>query len=152
MVKIPSKSFVKKVAGFGGVGILNTFVDYAIFNLLIAGFGTKPFVANLVSTTIALSFSYVLNKRFVFKHAGRFDIKSASLFLGFTAFGLWVIQGLGLSLIIHWTKTNYPDLYASHEFLVVNGAKLIASAGSIIWNFTTYNSIVFKNNRQLTED
>lgn len=135
-----------KFAKFGGVGVLNTVTDYTIFNFLILGIDLKPFWANLASTSIALSFSYFMNKRFVFKHAGKFDVRSAVLFLVFTAFGLWVIQGVGLALIIHWTQTNYPAIYANHEFIIANSAKLIASIGSIIWNFTTYNSIVFKNN------
>lgn len=134
----------KKFVKFGSVGILNTVVDYGIFNFLIAGFDFRPFYANFISTTVALVFSYFMNKRYVFKHAGKFDVKSAALFFGFTAFGLWIIQGVGLSLIVHWTQTNLPELYAEHEFLVVNGAKLVASVGSIAWNFTTYNSIVFK--------
>lgn len=144
MITKPSPSFIRKSIGFGGVGVLNTIIDYAIFNLLLIGFGFKPFFANLISTFIALSFSYFMNKRFVFRHEGKFDIKSAMLFFSFTAFGLWIIQGLGLSLIIHFTQSHMPTLYANHEFLVVNGAKLIASTGSIIWNFTTYNKIVFK--------
>lgn len=140
-----NKSSVHKIARFGFVGLLNTVIDYAVFNIIVFGFGVRPFVANFFSTSIALTFSYFMNKRYVFKHAGKFDVKSATLFFGFTAFGLWIIQGVGLSLIVHWTQTNLPELYAEHEFLVVNGAKLLASICSIAWNFTTYNSIVFKN-------
>lgn len=144
MLKKPSKQFVKKIAGFGSVGVINTIIDYAIFNLLLIGFGMRPFVANLVSTSFALTFSYFANKRFVFKHHGVFDIKSALLFIGFTLFGLWIIQGAGLALIIHWVQTNYPTLYSEHEFLIANGAKLIASVASIVWNFVAYNYIVFR--------
>lgn len=139
-----NRTSISKVVGFGLVGILNTVIDYAVFNLIIFGPGVRPFVANFFSTSAALTFSYFMNKRYVFKHAGKFDAKSAALFFGFTAFGLWIIQGVGLALIVHWTQTNLPDLYAEHEFLVVNGAKLVASVASIAWNFTTYNSIVFK--------
>ena len=130
--------------GFGSVGVLNTIVDYAIFNLLFLGIGLRPFAANIASTSVALTMSYFLNKRFVFKHGKGFDKKSAALFVGFTLFGLWVIQGAGLSLIIHWVETNYPAVYADHTFLIANGAKMLASIGSIIWNFTTYNYIVFR--------
>lgn len=151
MRQLLNKHRIKKLVGFGGVGVINTLIDYAIFNLLLLGFGVRPFVANLISTSVALSFSYFANKRFVFKHAGAFDIKSAALFIGFTLFGLWVIQGLGLSLIIHWVQTNYPAMYAEHQFLVANGAKLIASLASIVWNFTTYNTIVFKKKTNSVE-
>ena len=144
MQQLFTKRRVKKMAGFGGVGVINTLIDYAIFNLLLIGFGVRPFVANLISTSFALTFSYFANKRFVFKHGGVFDVKSAALFIGFTLFGLWVIQGAGLSLIIHWVQTNYPATYAAHEFLIANGAKLIASIASIAWNFTAYNTVVFK--------
>jgi len=145
MQQIFSRRRIKKVVSFGGVGVVNTIIDYAIFNLLLIGFGVRPFVANLVSTSFALTFSYFANKRFVFKHQGVFDVKSAVLFIGFTLFGLWIIQGAGLALIIHWVQTNYPALYSEHEFLIANGAKLVASIASIIWNFTSYNMVVFKN-------
>lgn len=151
MRQLLNKHRIKKLAGFGGVGVINTLIDYAIFNLLLLGFGVRPFVANLVSTSFALTFSYFANKRFVFKHAGVFDVKSAALFIGFTLFGLWVIQGLGLSLIIHWVQTNYPATYAAHEFLIANGAKLVASLASIVWNFVAYNSVVFRKKQSETD-
>lgn len=150
-MKKPSKQLVKKIAGFGGVGVLNTIVDYAIFNVLLMSFGVHPFWANIASTSAALTCSYFLNKRYVFKHGKGFDAKSAFLFIDFTLFGLWVIQGLGLSLIIHWVQTNYPALYADHTFLIANGAKLLASVGSIVWNFVTYNTIVFKHSKPTNE-
>lgn len=152
MRQLLNKHRVKKLVGFGGVGVINTLIDYAIFNLLLIGFGVRPFVANLVSTSFALTFSYFANKRFVFKHAGVFDVKSAVLFICFTLFGLWIIQGAGLALIIHWVQTNYPTLYNEHEFLIANGAKLIASIASIIWNFVAYNYVVFRKKQPLNDN
>lgn len=143
-----NKFINKKTLSFGAVGVFNTLVDYGIFNVLVLIVGARPFVANFISTSIALSISYFLNKRFVFKHAGTFDIKSATLFLGFTAFGLWIIQGIGLSLMIHIVQNNAPDLYLNHEFIVVNAAKLISSIGSILWNYLTYNHFVFKTHEE----
>jgi putative flippase GtrA len=99
----------------------------------------------MVSTLCALTFSYFMNKRFVFKHHGKFDVKSAVLFLSVTLFGLWIIQGLGMVLLIDVTKTINPSLYANHPYLVTNVAKLAASFVSIVWNFVLYNSVVFKN-------
>jgi putative flippase GtrA len=86
-----------------------------------------------------------MNKRFVFKHKGKFDVKSAALFLSVTLFGLWIIQGLGMVLLIDVVKAINPTLYTNHPYLVANVAKLAASVISIVWNFVMYNSVVFKN-------
>lgn len=143
-MKTLNKSFVKKFIKFGGVGVLNTIIDYAVFNFCLSAFGMSPFYANFFSTSAALSFSYFANKSYVFKHGKGYDHRSALSFVLVTTFGLWIIQGLGLAMIVHLVQSNHAAFYASHEYLVINVSKLIASVASIVWNFIMYDTVVFK--------
>jgi putative flippase GtrA len=70
------------------------------------------------------------------------DIRSAATFVAFTLFGLWVIQGLIITLVVHTIKAQY------HDSIVANNiAKLIATIVTMIWNFTLYDLVVFRIRR-----
>jgi|APCry1669189034_1035192.scaffolds.fasta_scaffold36187_2 putative flippase GtrA len=139
-----------RVTRFIFVGSLNTILDYLIFNLLIFLFSLKPVEANFISTSCALGFSYFLNKRLVFKHQGIIDKRSAILFIAFTLFGIWVIQGGLIYLIVNWVQHTQPNLYAAHKLIVPDIAKIFATGASLIWNFTSYNLFVFRDPRSET--
>jgi len=134
--------FKKKLASFVLVGFLNTFIDFAFYNFIFSAFKTSPAIANIFSTTIAMTISYFLNKKFVFSHPGKMDIRSAASFVAFTLFGLWVIQGLIITLVVHIIKAHY------HNGIVANNiAKLIATIVTMVWNFFLYDLVVFKNKK-----
>jgi hypothetical protein len=139
-----------RVIRFIFVGSLNTLVDYLIFNFLIFLFLLKPVEANFISTSLALGFSYFLNKRLVFKHQGIIDKRSAILFIAFTLFGIWVIQGALIYLIINWVQHTHPSLYAAHKLIIPDIAKIFATGASLVWNFTSYNLFVFRDPRAET--
>jgi len=66
-----------KFIRFGIVGILNTFIDWAIFSLLFyftpLGSNTMygKYIANTISFSIAVANSYILNKNWTFKEKGK---------------------------------------------------------------------------------
>jgi len=145
----------KQIGKFGAVGIINTVLDFAVFNLLIIYAGFPRIPANIVSTTIAMTFSFLANKNFVFRDRSEFKIKQAAMFLVITAFGLYVIQNLVLWLLTEeWTgplNLGYDlvellglDTIFSKEFVINNGAKVVATGFSMVWNYLTYKKIVFK--------
>ncbi|MDR0483121.1 MAG: GtrA family protein [Cellulomonadaceae bacterium] len=127
------------------VGAVNTGIDFGILNLLVH-LGVPLLPANIVSTSVALCFSFVANKKFTFKASGGSVWKQALLFLGFTLFGLWVIQGA----ILHLAQWAFPDFM--NTFVGLNVAKLVATVFSLIWNYLTYDRIVFRESADPTED
>ena len=136
--------FSKKIIAFIFVGTLNTIIDFAFYNLIFTLFKTGPVIANIFSTSIAITASYFLNKKLVFSHHGKLDIKSVATFVIFTLFGLWVIQGLIISASISFFTANYHTGYLSNSTTINNISKVLATAVSTVWNFTIYDRIVFK--------
>src|SRR5262244_4602452 len=59
-------AFFAKAVSFGGVGVINTGVDFCIFWIAAQKFALPLVVANVISWTIAVSGSYVMNSMFPF--------------------------------------------------------------------------------------
>lgn len=145
----------KRVGKFGIVGIINTTLDFGLFNLLIEVFGVYRILANLISTTIAMLFSFFANKTFVFKSSGQNPWHQLLIFFPVTAFGLYVIQNgiiFGLTevwrgpLDLAYAIVEFLGLDAlfARDFIFNNGAKAIATIASLSWNYVMYKLVVFK--------
>ncbi len=128
-----------EVLRFGLVGAANTAVDLGVY-LLLSMAGLPVLLANFVSTSAGLGFSFVANRRFTFSArpsdgAGR----QLLLFVVCTGVGLWVVQPVVL-------------LGAGHLLAPVGGpeevrvllAKLAAIGCGMVWNWTLYNRVVFR--------
>ena len=144
----------KQVGRFGIIGVLNTVIDFGFFNLLIKFANFSPIPANIVSTTIALTFSFIANKSYVFRVKGRSNLKQAAIFLAVTAFSIYAIQNGILYLFTEiwpysfefWYKLLEPLVgkIMSLEFAINNGAKAIAVGVGMVWNYLWYKKIVFR--------
>lgn len=130
----------KRPLRFVAVGAANTIIDFGILNILLP-FGIPKLVANTISMTCALVFSFFANKKYTFRSKDSSKLRREMiLFLAFTLFGLYVIQNGFL-----WVITNYFYPSGVNEQLFTNIAKVTASVPSLIWNYTTYARFVFKN-------
>src|SRR5689334_6340310 len=95
---------IGRVGKFGVVGILNTLIDFTIFNVVRIWFGLALIPANIISTTCAMIFSFFANRRVVFKQEKGSILKQAAIFFAVTAVGLYVIQSFIIhSLTVYWT-------------------------------------------------
>ena len=143
-----------QVGKFGIVGVLNTLIDF-IFNALGKFAGWPPIPANVVSTSVAMIFSFFANKRVVFKVTGGSVVKQAVIFLVTTAFGLYVIQnGIIFLLTNTWTAPVHLVVSIvrgigiklfSDAFYINNSAKAVATVASLTWNYIMYKKLVFKS-------
>ena len=123
---------------FGIVGAANTALDFAILFILVA-FGLDKIPANYISTGVSFIFSFFVNKSFTFKNKTGNAKKQFGIFLLVTITGLWVLQP-----IIIWITTSTLEQYVSNESYLLFIAKLIATVGSLTWNYFLYSRLVFK--------
>lgn len=146
----------KQVGRFGIVGLINTGIDVGILNVLALVQGIPPVAANFVSTSVAMVFSFLANRTFVFKSKQRHTLKQALLFVVLTAFGLYVLQTLIVfrSLTVVWPHSMdwaysvvqflQLDGIFSKQFVTINAAKALAVGCSMVWNYLAYKKVVFK--------
>lgn len=115
------------------VGGTNTVIDFSLlFGLTLLG--VDKIIANYISTSVALVFSFFANKSFTFKDTSRNGRRQFVLFLIVTLVGLWIIQP---SIILAYTSV-FDDTPTS---LFV--AKLIATIVTLVWNYLLYSRLVF---------
>ncbi|GAC1600400.1 MAG: hypothetical protein NVS3B29_00820 [Candidatus Saccharimonadales bacterium] len=136
---------------FGIVGGLNTLIDFMLYNAL-SGFLKLTLVqSNIISTTVAMLFSFAANKKLVFRSQGAV-IRQGVLFFGVTAFGLYVLQTGTIKLLTEvWLGPVAVGLAAAHliginghdQFLIKNGAKALGTVVSLTWNYIMYKKVVF---------
>lgn len=148
---------VAQVGKFGVVGVINTVIDFAIFNALTGTRLKVPKIpANIFSTTIAMVFSFFANRQEVFL-AGRSGdpVAQAVLFFLVTGFGLYVLQTGVLylllyrwqwpTLLVDWVlRVSSPKQSPAEDLVLRNGAKAAGTIVSLIWNFFMYKYVVFR--------
>jgi putative flippase GtrA len=146
---------VKQVGKFGVVGALNTVMDFIIYNLLHFKLGWALIQSNIVSTTIAMIFSFYMNKKLVFRHHEGSHLKQGIIFFAVTAFGLYVLQTGTIQVLTEvWTEplqltvafAHVLDLdrFFSDTFIVNNCAKALGTIISLTWNYLMYKKVVFR--------
>ncbi|MBW4062097.1 GtrA family protein [Candidatus Saccharibacteria bacterium] len=144
-----------RVGKFGAVGIINTIIDFGIYNVLAGVFGFHILVANAISTTVAMVFSFFANRNVVFESKDGSKSRQALLFVLVTAFGLYILQ-LGTLHLLTTVWLGPVNLATSivhslglsstfsDTFVRNNAAKVAATVISLIWNYIMYKRVVFK--------
>lgn len=137
---ITKRILSSKKVRFAGVGVINTITDFFLFFLLAKLLGFPVLLANIFSTSAALSVSYLLNKKAVFKNTDTTSLRQVSLFVGVTLTGLWIVQSIIIWLLIPFIERMLPGA-DGWEILI---AKLVATGASLLWNYLLYSRLVFK--------
>jgi putative flippase GtrA len=122
---------------FAVVGGANTALDFALLFILVFA-GLDKIAANFISTATAFVFSYFVNKSFTFKSTSS-GKRQFILFIIITAFGLWVIQPVIIT-VIAWVMSGTG---VNDQIILLIG-KLIATVATMVWNYVLYSRYVFK--------
>lgn len=129
-----------QVIRFVIVGVLNTAIDVALL-FLLTYLGVELWLANICSTSVALLFSFVVNRSFTFKSTGN-ALRQLVPFLAVTLIGLWILQ----PLVLLGVTGLLNGLWGEYEGLFVG--KMLATVVSMTWNYLLYNRLVFKGGIQ----
>jgi putative flippase GtrA len=121
------RHLVTTAVRFGGVGVINTAIDTGLFMLLHDRLGIL--LANLVSTSAGMAFSFVVNGLFTFK-AEKLTVRHAVTFLATTGVTMWAVQPVAIHLLL-----NVVD-----QVLV---AKLVSIGICFVLNFAAYRLVVW---------
>jgi putative flippase GtrA len=133
-------AFFKKAASFGLVGVVNTLIDFGIFWIAVQKIGLHLVPANMMSWTVAITGSYVMNSMFTFAaESGRK--------LSWRAYATFLASGL-VGLVANTTTLVVAAKLMTELIANENGqlaaAKLCAIAVSFVVNFSLSHFVVFR--------
>ena len=121
-----------KMCKFGAVGVLNTTIDMGLFWLLHVNLGILFILANVVSYSVGMLNSFILNKVWTFVDTR----DQGSVGRQFPTFLAINAISLGLSSLILW---------GGIEPMGAMTAKLLATVVSFLVNFWANRTFVFRN-------
>ena len=124
-------------------GGLISLIDFSGYSLATIAFGVNEVIANVVSTTVAMSVSFFINSTFVFRSSKR-TVSSFITFVGFTAF-----TGFGLQSLVIVACVSLGNLVVGPGLrdAVVLAAKIIAMAVGAVANFLGYRFLFTRKPR-----
>lgn len=132
-------SAARKPLRFVLVGLINTAIDFGLlFGLRALELPIVP--ANMISTSVALAFSFFANRSFTFAASGS-PVWQAVKFLAVTLFGLWVLQ----PLVLLGGTALLTEPWGSAAALLAS--KIAATVVSMVWNYLLYDRVVFTTSK-----
>lgn len=141
---------ILQIVKFVEIGVLNTFMDFGILNLLIwmTGItsGWKIALINTASFTCAVVNSYFWNKYWTFETR---EGKAERQFLQFL-----IVSVIGWTLntgIVFLGTTFISPIFGISGGLWANLIKILATGASMVWNFIGYKFWVFKPKEQIKQ-
>jgi len=147
---MPTKTEKREFKRFTLVGFTATVIDYSILNLFTHVFGVPIVLANIISTSTSSLYSYVLNRKIVFKSTAHGERKTLTYYVTSLLVSIFVIQSIVITIFGHGiTESWFEALGASgqtKEILAINTAKVIAGLASMGWNFYIQRRFVFTSN------
>jgi putative flippase GtrA len=131
--KFGGRVLAGQAARFAVIGVVNTCVDFGVFLLAIHFLTASLVAANVLSWTVAVTGSYVMNSFITFaaESGGRLRFRAYAGFIG-----------SGLAGLIANTATLL--IAAKLLFLPVVLAKLLAIGASFVVNFSLARFVVFR--------
>lgn len=117
---------------FCTVGLGNTAVDFAAFFLITLG-GVPYLMAQALSYAAGVVNSYILNRTWTFRVAGKATIPEAVKFS--IVNGLSLLAASGLLFILH--DINHLDLWLG-KLAATGGGIVVNYMGSRLWVFAEY--------------
>lgn len=137
---------IRELAKFGIIGVVNTIIDFGLFNLLQVSWEINgeqvllhgaPLKATVVATVISATSSYFMNRHWTFRHRERSGVRREyALFFLFNAIGLAIQLGmLGLAKY----GFGVTDLWW------LNAVKVLAVGVGTVFRFWTYQTWVFRH-------
>jgi putative flippase GtrA len=142
-----------QIIKFGEIGVLNTFIDTGILNLLISITGITSGVAlaplNTLSFLCAMTNSYFWNKFWTFKNPSTNSGPAGNKATSKNFFQFLIVSGVGWGIntgILVLGTTFLDPAFNLSEGAWANLVKFASIIISMVWNFVGYKFFVFKKN------
>jgi putative flippase GtrA len=120
---------------FGIIGVVNTVLDLGLANVFHVGFGLGPMTSKALSTVVAATSSYFMNRHWTFRHRARTGLRRE--------YGLFFLLN-GIGLVIAEAIIGFTRYALGFEGVVAfNVAQIVGLVLGTIFRFWSYRRWVF---------
>lgn len=129
---------IPELLKFGTVGLINTVLDFIVYNLLL---GIGPLKSKVVSTIVATTASYVMNRQWTFGNRDRAGMRREYvLFFGLNLVGLAIqLSVLGAAKY----GLGFSEDGTTADWIALNVANAFGIGIAMIFRFWAYRQFVF---------
>nr|WP_212756025.1 GtrA family protein [Flexivirga aerilata] len=132
------RSVWREAAKFGVIGVLNTFVDIGLFNLLVDGpMNDKVTTAKIISGGVATVLAWIGNRYWTFRHRRNRPVHHEVVLF-------FVVNGIALGISALWVAFAHYTL-DMRGTLWLNVNAFIGIGLGTIFRFWAYKKYVFAN-------
>ncbi len=129
------RRLTREVVGFAVVGAINTVLDFGLFYALIS---LGPLKANVISTLVATTSSYLMNRYWTYRDRTRSAMhREYLLFFGFN------LVGLGIQEAILGSAKYGLGMHEGDSSLSLLLFKALGVAVAMVFRFWAYRTFVF---------
>jgi putative flippase GtrA len=132
------QQLVREVMVFGIIGVVNTFVDIAILNILLF---IGPLKAKIIATVVATTGSYLMNRYWTYAKRER-----ASMRREYVLFFVLNLIGLAIQLAVLGLAKyglHYSEDGTLSDRIAFNVANIVGTALAMVFRFWSYRTFVF---------
>ena len=128
------RSILGELAKFGAVGGVSFALDLLVFNLMLVAFPDKPLTAKVVSTVVATTHAFLLNRAWSFRHRERTSIsREYGIFFVLNAVGLAIAL---LCLAVSHYVLGFDSPLADN--VAANGVGLVLGTAFRFWSYRRF--------------
>ena len=126
---------------FTVVGILNTALDFGLFNVFLLFLGVGPLVSSVLATSIAVVVAFALHKGFTFRSSAGDGHRGVQ----FVRFVVATLAGLLLHIVVFEVTVTVVETsgLAGMHAAFYNLLRLPPVLATMIWNYNLYRLWVF---------
>ena len=144
----------KRIFRFLIVGGTNALLHFTVLNVCFFILGQAKITSSIIATIVALTYSFFLNKNYVFRNKESAKLKKQAIrFISVTVFGMliihnsvfalaiWYLEGVGVNI-----STSLHSILQDKitiDFIIINTATIIGAIFAMFWNYNVYRFFVF---------
>lgn len=130
------RSLVSELAKFGTVGALAFVVDVGLFNLVLHQRPDKPLTAKVVSTVVAATLAYGLNRAWSFRHRQRSSVRREYVLF-------FLLNGVGLAIALGCLAFSHYVLGLSSRLADNVAGNVVGIGLGTLFRFWSYRRFVW---------
>ena len=140
------RSLIHEMAKFGIVGAVNYVLDVGLFNLLLAeGLHDKPLTAKGISTVVAATSSYFMNRHWTWRDRARSGLlREYGLFIALSTIALLITVGC----LAFGEYVLHQDSWLARNFW----GNVVGIGTAMVWRFWSFKRWVFRANDDRSTD